>query len=139
MFGLGDNDGSRSTAARALATVLLLAGTGLQCSGIGTSPDATVDVSSHGNVGKTMARNSVKFEQCGRDSVSVQTGSAQTLELRFTVTPDGQVRNAEVESMSVPDPDLQGCVLTVLKKLKFPPPKDGKPKNISYPLTVKPE
>ncbi len=86
-----------------------------------------------------MKTNSEKFLSCARDSVTVQTGSPQNLALRFMVEPDGRVSKANIDSMSAPDPDLHGCVVRQLKKVKFPPPADGLRKEIRYPLVLKPE
>jgi TonB family protein len=112
----------------------------VRCGGVGVQPDATVgDMPSKGPVGKTMTANKKKFEACGRESVTVQTDTTQDLELSFTVEPDGSVRKAKIARMSAPDPDLYECVLKTLKRMHFPPPKDGKSKEISYPLVLKPE
>lgn len=106
----------------------------------GEKPDASVGaMPSNGPVGKTMRANSEKFVACGRDSVSVQTGTTQHIKLGFTVAADGKVQNAKILEMSEGDPDLYSCVLRVLRKLGFPKPKDQKPKNITYPLVLRPE
>jgi TonB family protein len=127
---------------RLLATysvfILLLHVSG--CASIGATPEASVaDMPSQGAIGKTMKANSERFAACGRDSVTVQTGSEQNIKLRFTVTPQGVVENAQIEKMSAPDPDLRSCVLHALRKIRFPAPKDGEAKNIVYPITLRPE
>lgn len=123
-----------------LCLIAGLAFISLNCGGIGAAPDASVgDTPSKGPVGKTMRTNSEKFIACARDSVTVQTESTQTLELQFTIDARGNVLKAKIDDITTPDPDLSTCVLRVLKNLKFPPPKDGKPKSIHYPLVLKPE
>ena len=113
---------------------------GVGCGGIGAAPEAHVaDVPSHGPVGKTIKTSAEKFAACGRDSVAVQTGTSETIQLRFTINGQGKVEKAETESMTSPDPDLQTCVLRALKRLQFPVPKDRKSKEINYPLILKPE
>lgn len=110
------------------------------CSSVAARPDASVEETpSHGPVGRTFAANSPKFAACGRDSVTIQTGTTQHLKLRFKVDPNGRVESAQIESMSSSDPDLYNCVLRTLKHLQFPKPKDQKEKNLTYPLTIKPE
>ena len=59
--------------------------------------------------------------------------------LKFTVTPDGSVVKVSTEGMSAPDPDLQGCVIKALKRLKFPAPSDKTAHQISYPFVLRPE
>ena len=92
-----------------------------------------------GPVGKTMKANSEKFATCARDSVTVQTGSIQRLILRFTIDADGHVHKPRISNMSAGDPDLHGCVLRTLSRIKFPPPQDGESKEITYPLVLRPE
>jgi hypothetical protein len=49
------------------------------------------------------------------------------------------VQKAHINGMTAPDPDLYSCVLHQMKKIKFPRPADGKTKEITYPLVLKPE
>ncbi|MBI2606646.1 MAG: AgmX/PglI C-terminal domain-containing protein [Deltaproteobacteria bacterium] len=108
------------------------------CANIGASPDAAATgMPSEGPLGRTMNRHSESFARCGRDSVSVQTGSVQRVKLKFTVTPDGRASKAEVLGMSDPDPDLQYCLLKTLGRIEFPKPKDGQAKPVLYPVTIR--
>ena len=94
---------------------------------------------SEGPLGRTMNRHSERFESCGRDSVTVQTGAVQRVKLKFTVTPEGRASKAEVLGMSDPDPDLQHCLLKTLARIEFPRPKDGQSKPVLYPVTIRQE
>ena len=119
---------------------LMLSVLASSCGGIGASPDATVtDMPDDGPLGHTMKKHAHDFESCGRDSVSIQTGSTQKLKLRFLVTAEGKASKAKVVGMTDPDPDLQLCLMKVLRKIDFPKPADGQPKPVNYPLTIKPE
>lgn len=110
------------------------------CGGMQARPEATVgEMPSQGPVGRTMKANSDKFAACGRDSVSIQTGSAQKMQLSFVVDPEGRVQKPNITNMSEPDPDLYDCVRRTLKRIQFPKPKDGKSKPVTYPLSIKPE
>ncbi len=112
----------------------------ISCAYIGAAPDASMaPPPSDGAIGKTMKSHSQKFENCARDSVTVQTGATQQVKLLFIVSPQGKVLNAEIPLMSTPDPDLRSCILRVLRKIEFPIPEDRKQKNITYPLTLRPE
>jgi hypothetical protein len=126
---------------RGLAALATLSVVGVGCGSamIGATPQASIgDMPSKGPVGATMKANSGKFVACARDAVSVQVGTTQQIQLRFTVAPDGHVEKANTESMSSPDPDLRVCVLKALTKIQFPSPADKKPKDIRYPLILKP-
>ena len=120
--------------------VAVLALNASSCGGIGASPDATVtDMPDEGPLGHTMKRHARDFEACGRDSVSIQTGSTQKVKLKFMVTAEGKAVKPKVLGMGDPDPDFQLCLMKVLKKIDFPKPADGQPKPVNYPLTIKPE
>ena len=128
----------RFMGASACALTLLLL---TSCIGatIGETPDAKF-VSPHGSKGAasvTIEKHRDRFVHCGRDSVTIQTGTTQHLELKFTVSEEGSVAKADIVQMSAPDPDLYSCVLHVLKGLEFPKPKSGKPAQVSYPLILK--
>jgi hypothetical protein len=86
-----------------------------------------------------MKANKKKFESCGRDSITVQTGTAQKIMLRFTVGANGRVTDATVDQMQGPDPDLYDCVVKVVKGITFQKPHDDQPKEITYPLVLRPE
>lgn len=110
------------------------------CGGIQARPDAVVgEMPSKGPVGRTMKANAEKFAACGRDSVTIQTGSPQKLQLNFIVDAEGRVQKPEIVNMSAPDPDLYDCVRRALKRIQFPLPKDGKSQKVTYPLVLKPE
>ncbi|MGE4232830.1 MAG: hypothetical protein AB7F43_05810 [Bacteriovoracia bacterium] len=114
------------------------------CGLIAAKPTAYAEsgdlVSKSGPVAKTMRKHHAEFADCGRDSISIQTGQEQRLELKFRVGPEGKVlRGIWVEKMVGPDPDLKICLIKVLKKIEFPPPSDGQTKLITYPITLKAE
>lgn len=122
------------------AGVFILVVTGAGCMGasIGAKPTASlVGSPSKGPVGKTIQKNSAKFERCARDSVTIQTGTAQNLQLQFEVHPDGSVKKPDILSMSAPDPDLYDCVTQALRNIQFPPPPDGQTKKLQYPMILK--
>lgn len=110
------------------------------CATVAATPDASVgDTPSKGPVGRTMRSNSPKFAACARDSVTVQTGTTQNMQLRFLIDANGNVTRSTVEKMNGPDPDLRGCILRALNRIQFPKPDDGKAKDIQYPLILRPE
>ena len=125
---------------RKIAAALVLSTLLPACATMGAQPQASLgDVPSKGPVGKTITANSEKFAACARDSVTVQTGLVQTLQLRFMLDEKGDVTRSRIDQMSSPDPDLRTCVLLRLRRIKFPSPGDRKPKDIHYPLVLRPE
>jgi hypothetical protein len=106
--------------------------------GGGESPDAIlVEDKGKGAVSKTFRTHSEKLANCARDSITVQTGTTQEIQLAFDVTAEGKVSHPEILSMSAPDPDLRECVLRTLRKISFPKPKDGQVQKIRHPITLK--
>ncbi len=123
----------------ALAMLSLIA-TG--CGLFSARPDAEADAGEgfykDGPVGRTMRQYHEKFADCGRDSISIQTGQEQNLQLKFRVDPAGKVlKGIWVEKMTGADPDLKVCLIKVLKGIQFPAPSDGQTKLITYPLVLK--
>lgn len=105
---------------------------------MGTAPEASLgEMPSTGPVGRTMREHSRAFINCGADSVTVQTGTVQNLQIRFSIDKEGKVVKSEIETMSMPDPDLRSCILGKLRKIEFPKPADKKQKDIRYPLIIK--
>ncbi|HEV8247223.1 MAG TPA: AgmX/PglI C-terminal domain-containing protein, partial [Polyangiaceae bacterium] len=53
----------------------------------------------------------------------------------FSVGPSGSVANASIGSSSLKNPRIEGCVLRVFNRLKFP--SADKPTNASFPFLFK--
>lgn len=87
-----------------------------------------------GPVSDTIRQNQSKFDACIAESVSLNGGENIQLILTFTVSAQGRVVNPEIERMSTPDPDFGDCIIRKLRRIEFPKPNDGKPREIRYPL-----
>jgi hypothetical protein len=57
------------------------------------------------------------------------------LTVSFSISPDGSVSRATLASSSVKNPRIEGCMLRVFNRLKFP--AADKPTNGGYPFIVK--
>ncbi|HRK01985.1 MAG TPA: tryptophan--tRNA ligase, partial [Oligoflexia bacterium] len=120
-----------------LALISLISG---GCASVPATPEAQLGpMPTTGPVGSTFSKHGEKFVNCGRDAVTIQTGSTQRIDFRFTILPSGVVAKPRIDGMSSPDPDLHGCLLRALAKVQFPKPKDKKPKEIGYTITIRPE
>ncbi len=96
----------------------------VSCGSIGgATPDAKTEVTGDSPYIESLKKKSHAFEECGRDSVSVQTGSIQKIKIRFTVTAEGKVVKPDILDMSDPDPDLRYCILRNLKNIEMPKSK----------------
>lgn len=111
------------------------------CAGLPpATPQASIaEIPNKGPVARTVKENESKILFCARDSVSVQTGTTQKIQIQFRIDEKGAVTHARILSMTAPDPDLHDCVLKRWRQLPFPAPKDQKPKLLDYPLVLKPE
>lgn len=54
--------------------------------------------------------------------------------VKFTIAPNGAVKNTVVESSSITEPSLAACIEGRLKKWIFPKPKSGASVIVSYPF-----
>ena len=53
----------------------------------------------------------------------------------FDVNPWGELENVRLDESSLPSPDVQRCVLRVVRELEVPPPPGGQTLPVSYPFT----
>lgn len=60
--------------------------------------------------------------------------SSGRLVVKFTVAPKGQVTAASIKASTLTVPAVEGCVLSVLLKLRFPKEKGQESTTVSYPL-----
>lgn len=59
--------------------------------------------------------------------------------VQFTVGAEGRVTSAEDASAApFPDAAMPGCLVTVVKALRFPAPRDGQAVTVSYPFVFAP-
>lgn len=101
------------------------------CSSVSQQTNHAIDVvfkRTNGPVYKTLVQNKSKFERCAKESISVQTGARQQIEVVFTIefadsTAFGRVNFVQITQMKAPDPDLYDCVIAQIKTLQFPPAK----------------
>jgi TonB family protein len=56
----------------------------------------------------------------------------------FTISTKGDVSEAEIESSTVDDQDIEACIVEHVKKWTFPPPASGRPIPVRYPFSLDP-
>ncbi len=67
-----------------------------------------------------------KIQQCYERALLAETGLAGRIEYQWSITPKGVVTDASVKRSDMKNADqLNECVLTVFKGMKFPPAKNG--------------
>jgi TonB family protein len=84
--------------------------------------------------------NRDKFRTCYDASLAAHPGIKGQVTLKFVLQPDGAVKEGGIEKSSsdITEEDLERCLMSVLKTLKFPKSKRGMESTIRYPFTFKP-
>lgn len=70
---------------------------------------------------------------CYQRAIQKEPYTWGTLELGFTIDADGEVDEVAVRLSTVPDRDLERCVVGVVEKLEFPRPSEAGLR-VSYPF-----
>jgi hypothetical protein len=76
--------------------------------------------------------------KCYQAALHKDRGAAGRLVVRWMVLGDGRVGGARVESSTVQDPVLVGCIVRLVAAWSFPPPPQAKPILIKYPFYFQP-
>jgi hypothetical protein len=73
---------------------------------------------------KIIKKNFPSFQQCYEKALKKHPKLYGDIVLGWELAQDGSVVNAEIKSTTMNSPEVQSCMLGVLKKLKFQPPKN---------------
>jgi TonB family protein len=76
-------------------------------------------------VAATIRRRQEGFQGCYETALKANSKLAGKLVVEFTIAEDGRVSEARVVKDGVGSAEVSSCVLSLLKRLKFPPPEDG--------------
>jgi TonB family protein len=85
-------------------------------------------------IGRVMKANLVRFKRCYEVQLKTKPKLEGTIIPRFTIGDRGTVTDASIASTSMNDPEVEACVLSVVRELQFPPTQRGRTMVISYPL-----
>ncbi len=58
--------------------------------------------------------------------------------VNFTISPDGDVAQANLAESSLVDEDVGGCIVTAVARWKFPKPSKGSSIEVNYPFVLSP-
>lgn len=81
-----------------------------------------------------------QIQGCYEDHLSSKKKAPEgTIKTAFTITPEGMVKSARVDSKgsTLKDPALSDCVVAVLSTMAFPKPPDSKDHPIQFPFNLK--
>ncbi|MCK6527651.1 AgmX/PglI C-terminal domain-containing protein, partial [Myxococcota bacterium] len=80
--------------------------------------------------------SNVSIRRCFYDARDRGLDVSGKIVLKFTVQPDGQVKNSRIQSAQYAGTDLEGCVTGEVNRLQFPP-FDGPDQSIKFPFLVR--
>lgn len=89
---------------------------------------------------KIIQDNRDKFRRCYEVSLKAHPGIKGNVTLKFVLTPKGEVKEAFIDkgASEITEPDLETCMVAVLKTLSFPPSKRGMESTVRYPFNFNP-
>ena len=79
-----------------------------------------------------------QIRQCYEKLLQRSPNASGKVKVRFKVGTNGRVLSANVVSSSISDGTLKGCVIGVVRRWKFPPPRGGSAVTVNYPFTFNP-
>jgi outer membrane biosynthesis protein TonB len=77
------------------------------------------------SVAATIRRRQDGFQACYETALKANSKLAGKLVVEFTIAENGQVSDARVVKDGVGSAEVSGCVVGLLRRLKFPIPSDG--------------
>jgi len=64
--------------------------------------------------------------------------SEPRVQVRFVIDPKGRIESAEVTYSNMNSPNVEKCVVDIVKALRFPPPEAHGYITVTYPFMAKP-
>jgi hypothetical protein len=85
-------------------------------------------------IGRVIRRNLARFKYCYEKQLNANPNLSGKISVYFTIAPTGAVAQASVRETSMNDQNVESCVLTVMRSLKFPKPRGGGIVVVTYPF-----
>lgn len=87
-------------------------------------------------VGRVIRRNLARFRFCYERELNANPNLRGRVSLRFKILPTGSVASAGVQESSLDSAVVEGCVVRVMRTLKFPKPRGGGVVIVTYPFMM---
>jgi TonB family protein len=161
--GLGDAQGlgglgSRGHGSGGGGTALGLGGLGTQGTGRGTGGSGGIDLGGRGKtitqiipgkttviggldkdvIAKVIRRHQNEIKYCYETELSKDPDLAGKVAVAFTIDPTGAVSEATVTESTLNNPTAERCMLSRIRRWKFPEPKGGGVVAVTYPWLFSP-
>ncbi len=88
-------------------------------------------------IGKAVTRHASEVRYCYEVELNRQPSLAGKVSVSFTIDPAGAVSDASVLQSTLSSPGVEQCILTRVRRWKFPEPKGGGVCVINYPWVFK--
>ncbi|MEM7678601.1 MAG: AgmX/PglI C-terminal domain-containing protein, partial [Myxococcota bacterium] len=89
---------------------------------------------SKAEIARVIRRNLARFKFCYEKQLTSNPNLGGKISVYFTIAPTGSVARASVRETSMNEATVEGCVLKVMRSLKFPKPKGGGIVVVTYPF-----
>jgi hypothetical protein len=98
--------------------------------GFGTAMDREL-------VRRVIHEHRAQLRFCYESELSSHPGMTGRISVKFTISADGSVQRAEVDSSTVNDRSVEGCITSRVAEWLFPKPKGGGIVVVNYPFILK--
>jgi len=88
-------------------------------------------------IGKTIGRHANEVRNCYEVELNRLPSLAGKVSVSFTIDPAGAVSEASVFQSTLDSPGVEQCILSRVRRWKFPEPKGGGVCVINYPWVFK--
>lgn len=85
-------------------------------------------------IGRVIRAHLNRFKYCYEKQLNANPNLSGKISVYFTIAPNGAVAQASVRETSMNDRNVEECVLTVMRSLKFPQPRGGGVVVVTYPF-----
>ncbi|MFB1484640.1 TonB family protein [Corallococcus sp. RDP092CA] len=150
--------GSRGTGNGGGGTALGIGGLGTQGNGRGTGGSGGIDLGGRGKsvtkvipgkttviggldkdvIAKVIRRHQNEIKYCYESELNKNPSLAGKVAVAFTIDPAGAVADASVSESTLGSSPAEQCMLSRIRRWKFPEPKGGGVVNVTYPWLFSP-
>jgi outer membrane biosynthesis protein TonB len=89
------------------------------------------------SVSKVVRRHSRAIKRCYEKALKANPKLKGKIVVDWTINMRGRVEHASVASDTIRDPGMKKCILSTIRRMRFPKPEDG-PVPLSYPFIFSP-
>ena len=75
------------------------------------------------------------IKSCYENALTRNRNLTGKLTVTFVVGPDGRVKSSFIKKSTITDGIMEECILDVVNRWTFPPPKSGKVVTVNYPFS----